>query len=177
MATTFDRYMARGPKPPRRRSPRVRKHWDLLVQMQKLIDDKLSPNKAAVMVAKDNWRKSASKSEGACVQWLKDNQRKFRNELRPSTLRERLEERNAWCDRENPRWREELREQQLRAFDAMRERQRRFYKEHPEELEKKRRAAEKREREIERWHAWFRDDPEAALAYMFDKLKVPHFDD
>jgi hypothetical protein len=171
MATTFDRYMARGAKPPRRRSPRVTKHWDLLVQMQKHIDDKLSPNKAAVMVAKDNWRKSASKSEGACVQWLKDNQRKFRNELRPSTLLERLKERNAWLDRENPRWREELLEQQLRNSAAMREHQRRFYEEHPEELEKKRRAAEERERKVERWHEWFRDDPKAALAQLLDEIK------
>ena len=51
------------------------------------------------------------------------------------------------------------------------EHQRRFYKEHPEELEKKRRAAEKREREIERWHEWFRDDPKAALAEMLDEIK------
>ena len=86
------RYMARGLKTTRRRSPRVEEHWGLLVQMQKLIEDaNLSPNKAAVMVAKDHWR-SVSKTEDACLQWLKDNQRKFRGELRPSTLRERLEE-------------------------------------------------------------------------------------
>jgi hypothetical protein len=83
MATAFDRYMAPGLKPTRRRPKRVEKHWALLMQMQKLIDDaNFSPNKAAVVVAKDHWR-SVSKPERACVQWLKETQRKFRGHLRP----------------------------------------------------------------------------------------------
>ena len=175
MATAFDRYMARGPKPTRRRSPRVEKHWGLLVQMQKLIEDaNLSPNKAAVVVAKDHWR-SVSKTEDACVQWLKDNQRKFRGELRPSTLRERLEERNAWLDRENPNWREELQEQQLRDLREAREAALKWDRDHPKEAaeraEKQRRAAEEAARKVERWHEWFRDDPKAALAQLLDEIK------
>jgi hypothetical protein len=172
MTTAFERYMARGPKPPRRRSPRVAKHWNLLVQMQKLIDDgKHTPNKAAVMVAKDHWRR-VSKSEGACIQWLKDNQRKFRNELpRRGSLRERLEERNAWLDRENPHWREELQEQQLRKMREMKEQARKYYEEHPEELEKRLRADEEAARRADRWHEWFRDDPKAALAQLLDEIK------
>jgi hypothetical protein len=176
MVTAFDRYMARGPKPTRRRSPRVEKHWGLLVQMQKLIEDaNLSPNKAAVMVAKDNWR-NVSKTEHACVQWLKDNQRKFRGELRrPSTLLERLKERNAWLNRENPNWREELHEQQLREIREARERRLKWARDHSKEAaeraEQRRRAADKAARKVERWHEWFREDPKAALAELLDEIK------
>jgi hypothetical protein len=175
MATAFDRYMAPGLKPTRHRSPRVEKHWGLLVQMQKLIEDaNLSPNKAAVMVAKDHWS-SVSKTEDACVQWLKDNQRKFRGELRPSTLRERLEERNAWLDRENPNWREELQEQQLRDLREARKAALKWDRDHPKEAaeraEKQRRAAEEAARKVDRWHEWFRDDPKGALAQLLDEIK------
>jgi hypothetical protein len=175
MATAFDRYMTRGLKPARRRSPRVGKHWDLLVQMQKLIEDvNLSPNKAAVIVAKHHWR-SVSKTEDACVQWLKDNQRKFRGELRPSTLRERLKERNAWLDRENSNWREELQEQRLRDLDEAREAALKWDRDHPKEAaeraEKQRRAAEEAARKVDRWHDWFRDDPKGALAQLLDEIE------
>jgi hypothetical protein len=169
MTTPFERYLTR------RRSRRVEKYWGLLVQMQKLIEDaNLSPNKAAVMVAKDHWR-SVSKTEDACVQWLKDNQRKFRGELRPSTLLERLEERNARLDRENPNWREEEQEQRLRDLDEAREARLKWDRDHPKEAaeraEKQRRAAERRERKVERWHEWFREDPKAALAELLDEIK------
>jgi hypothetical protein len=175
MATAFDRYFERVREPTRRRSRRVEKHWGLLVQMQKLIENaNLSPNKAAVMVAKDHWR-SVSKTEDACVQWLKDNQRKFRGELRPSTLLERLEERNAWLDRENPNWREELQQQRVRDLHDAREAALKWERDHPKEAaeraEKQRRAAEGRQREVERWHEWFRDDPKAALAHLLHEIK------
>jgi hypothetical protein len=61
----------------------VEELWGLLMQMQKLVDDaKLSPNKAALVLAKSDWP-SVSKTERGCVQWLRDNQHKFRGELRP----------------------------------------------------------------------------------------------
>jgi hypothetical protein len=175
MATAFDRYMARGAKPTRRRSRRVEKHWSLLVQMQKLIENaNLTPNKAAVVVAKDHWR-SVSKTKPAGVQWFKDNQRKFLGELRPSTLLERLQERNAWLDRENPNWREELREQRLRDLNEERNDARKWDRDHPKEAaereEKQRRAAEEAARKVDRWHEWFRDDPKGALAQLLDEIK------
>jgi hypothetical protein len=152
--------MARGLKPPRPRSPRVEKHWGLLVQMQKLIEDtKLSPNKAAVVVAKDNWR-SVSKTELACVQWLKDNQRKFRGELRPSTLLQRLVEYN---DRRNPNWREELQEQMRRGIE--------WAEKTVERMEKERRAAEEAAREVNEWHARFSYDPKGAIAELLNEIQ------
>ena len=49
----------------------------------------------------------------------------------------RLRERNERLDRKNPRWREELAEANLRSLQAMQENQRRWWQEHPEELERK----------------------------------------
>jgi len=116
-----------------------------------------------------------SKTEDACVQWLKDNQRKFRGELRPSTLLGRLKERNAWLDRENPNWREELQEQQLRDRREAREAALKWDQDHPKEAaeraKKRRRAAEETARKVDRWHEWFRYDPKGALAQLLDEIK------
>ena len=44
----------------RRKSPRVRKHWHLLIEMQQRIDGGMTPNAAAVAVATERWRETPS---------------------------------------------------------------------------------------------------------------------
>jgi hypothetical protein len=76
----------------RRRSPRVQRLWHLLRRMQRMINNGRTPNAAAVVLAARHWRDIASPRAQygyeAAVQWLKDNQRKFRRELR-AELRQR----------------------------------------------------------------------------------------
>jgi hypothetical protein len=69
----------------RHRSPRVEKHWDLLVQMQGLIDSGVTtPHGAAVTVATEHWREITPKGKyESAIWWLQHNQRKFRDELKP----------------------------------------------------------------------------------------------
>jgi hypothetical protein len=65
----------------RHKSPRVKKNWLLLEKMQRLIEDEnVAPNDAAELMAAEHWPE-VSKNRPAGVQWFKDNQRKFRNEL------------------------------------------------------------------------------------------------
>ena len=66
----------------RRKSPKVKKCWPLLEEMQRLINNGARPHAAAVKLAKEHWR-SLSKTEDACVHWFEDNQRKFLDELDP----------------------------------------------------------------------------------------------
>jgi hypothetical protein len=163
----------------RRKPPRVAKHWNLLKQMQNLIQCGMKPRAAAVKVAKEHWH-CVSKTRDACVQWLKDNQRKFREELDPIFALEkefeaaRLEQLKKLSSRERERYEREQ-EQRLRERDEARKAALKWDRDHPKEAaeraEKLRRAADARERKIERWHEWFRDDPKAALAQLLDEIK------
>jgi hypothetical protein len=157
----------------RRKSKRVVEHWHLLDLMQCHIEVGLSPNAAAVKVAKEHWR-GVSKTEGACVQWLKDNQRKFRDELDPERA---LQARTLQWLKSLPPHEQEHHEREMRHFEGMRENARRFNEEHPEELEKRRRTTEEAAWRIKLWHRWFRDDPKEALAQLIDELKKPYYDD
>jgi hypothetical protein len=155
----------------RRKPPRVAKHWNLVQRMQGLIEDGTKPHAAAVKIAKECWR-SVSRSEHACVQWLKDNQRKFRGELDPilalfkSFEAGKLEHLNL-SPREREREQELLEQRLLRDLREAREAALKWDRDHPkkaaERAEKWRRDADARERKIKRWRKWFREDPKAAL--------------
>jgi hypothetical protein len=177
-----ERHWAQVHKPPRRRSRRVAKHWDLLVQMRKLIDDDhLTLHKAGVVLAEAHWLRVKSKTKAACVHWFEDNERNFRGELQStanksstlSTVIKRLTEANAWFDRECPNWREEQREEYLRGRDRARKAAEKWDRDHPEEAAERRRAAEKAAEKQARkdWHKWFEDDPKAALRQMLEDIK------
>jgi hypothetical protein len=143
----------------------------------------MKPHAAAVKIAKECWR-SVSRSEHACVQWLKDNERKFRVELDPilrlfSEVGAKRLERPNLSPRERER-EQELLEQRLQRDQRearrdqrdARERALKWERDHPKErAEKRRRADEAREQKIERWHEWFRDDPKAALAHMLNEIQ------
>jgi hypothetical protein len=77
----------------------------------------------------------------------------------------RLRERNERLDRKNPRWREELAEANLRSLQAMQENQRRWWQEHPEELERKIRAESKSLAKAELEHM-MENDPETVVAAL-----------
>jgi hypothetical protein len=148
-----------------------------LERMQSLIVGGMKPHAAAVKVARECWR-SVSRSDRAAVQWLKDNQRKFRDELDPIFALEK--EFEAWrlerLKKLSPRERERYeREQKQRLRERDEARKAALNRDHPKEAaertEKRRRAAEARERKIERWHEWFKDDPKAALAQLLDEIK------
>jgi hypothetical protein len=65
--------------------PRVAKHLHLFRMMQLLIDCEMAPNAAARQIAAKHWRETSA-SYPACVQWLKDNERKLRDDLRKQFL-------------------------------------------------------------------------------------------
>jgi hypothetical protein len=140
----------------RHKSPKVKKYWPLLEEMQRLINNGARPHAAAVKLAKEHWR-DLSKTEDAAVHWLEDNQRKFIDELDP-VFAERAEALE-WAKALDPpvEWLQKVWEKSLQ----------------PEELKKAREAAEERERKwwVKRWYEWFRDDPKAALAAMLDEIK------
>jgi hypothetical protein len=153
----------------RHRSPRVEKHWDLLVQMHWLIQSGVTPRGAAVSIAKEHWR-DVSKSYDACVWWLQDNFRKFRDELDPSFAfwEEIRVWREEWLSKLSPQERkraEQVHESNLRHLRGMADNRRRYYEDHPEELKKKVEADFKRlcRAEIE---AMIRNDPEVILAKL-----------
>jgi hypothetical protein len=68
----------------RRRSPRVKDDWHLLVLTQQLIDDGATPNAACVMVATAHWKETRSETFENFVWWLKYNQRLFLEDLNPT---------------------------------------------------------------------------------------------
>jgi hypothetical protein len=68
---------------PRKKPKRVATHWHLFEEMQRIIDAGATPNDAAVTIATKHWKKTPSKSFDACIWWLKDNQRKFAEDLNP----------------------------------------------------------------------------------------------
>jgi hypothetical protein len=158
----------------RRKPPRVAEHWDLLKWMQCLIACGMKPHAAAVKVATERWR-SVSQSEGACVQWLKDNQRKFRDELDPTRAlckpfeAARLERLKNLSPRERERY-----EQGLRDLEAARKNRRKLFEQlPPEEQERQLKAGLEagRKVEIELWHEEFKRDPVAALVKLGVKLE------
>ena len=75
-------------------SPRVKRNWHLLKEMQVLIERGMAPNAAAVRVASVHWRAIVSPRSGdgfkSAVAWLKRNQRRYREDLRARALLERL---------------------------------------------------------------------------------------
>jgi hypothetical protein len=80
-------------------------------------------------------------------------------------VRETTNERLERLNRENPRWREELREQELRGLEAMRENQRQWWQEHPEELERQIQADLKSLAKAELEHM-MENDPETVVAAL-----------
>jgi hypothetical protein len=158
----------------RRKPPRVAKHWHLLESMQNLIQWGMTPHAAAVKVAKECWR-SVSQSESACIQWLKDNQRKFHEELDPICAlckpfeAARLERLKKLSPRERERY-----EQELRDLEVARKKQRKFFEQLPREEQERRLKAwleAARKAEIELWHEEFKRDPVAALLKLGVKFE------
>jgi hypothetical protein len=156
----------------RHRSPRVVKHWPLLVEMQGLIDSGVTRHGAAVMVADKNKRWCAitkGKYESA-VWWLCDNHKKFSDELQPRLVvfEEMRAAREEWLSKLGPQERrraERHHERELAILDAMRENQAAERRDYPEEAEERRRADFKAacRSEIE---AMIRDNPEMVLAML-----------
>jgi hypothetical protein len=153
----------------RHRSPRVVKNWHLLVQMRGLIDSGVTRHGAAVMVADKHWR-VVSKSRDACIWWLQDNYRKFRDELNSgfAVFKEIRAGREEWLSKLSPHERkraEQHHERELTGLEAMRENEAAERRDHPEEEEERRRADFKAacRSEIE---AMIRDNPEAVLAKL-----------
>jgi hypothetical protein len=130
---------------------RVQAYWHLFEKMQRLIDSGIarSQNDAAVQVATKHWKETPSKSFESCIRWLKDNQCKFRDELRLSTG-----EVKGWhltSPRIPTRWNEEWE----RRFELMREKQRRF---------------DERQRLKVLWDSWSEADEKAAFDRWCDEV-------
>jgi hypothetical protein len=153
----------------RHRSPRVEKHWDLLVQMQWLIDSGVTRHGAAVMVANKHWRVITKGKYESAVGWLQDNYRKFRDELHPgfAAFEEIRAAREEWLSKLSPQERkraEQHYEQELqRTVPAKRTRA---------ERAALREARRRDEVESVRWQEWFKQDPKGAVYALIDELKA-----
>ena len=155
----------------RHRSPRVEKHWPLLIKMRGLIDSGVTPHGAAVMVANKHWRVITPKGKyESAVAWLQDNYRKFRDELNSgfAIFKEMRAAREEWLSKLSPQERkrvEQHHKRELAGREAMRENQAADRRDYPEEAEERRRADFKAacRSEIE---AMIEDDPEAVLSML-----------
>ena len=153
----------------RHRSPLVARFWHLLMDMQSLIDGGMTPNAAAVRLAREHWRRSTMpcKTYDAAVQWLKRNQRLFLDDLRSASWNERIARRvermvERW-DEENRRWQEQwLEEHGTTSAIALLDLERMF---------------EERDRENPRWRAqWrkrYRRDPDDMLEFLRASFAEP----
>jgi hypothetical protein len=110
-------------------SPLVRKHWNLFVQMQALVERPMTRHAAAVKVAKENWSvvSRSFKSYGSFLWWLQYNYRKYPDEARES-LRE-TEEQQEFENSQFHAWFKKAPKQALKAvFEEMFEEKLREFK-------------------------------------------------
>jgi hypothetical protein len=71
-----ERDMARRKYP-----PRVSRNWRFLQEMQQLVEGGMTPNAAAIRIARQHWRVITNGTYEAAIHWLKDNQRRFSAQL------------------------------------------------------------------------------------------------
>jgi hypothetical protein len=151
----------------RHQSPRVEKHWPLLVQMQWLIQSGVTRHGAAVSVAKKDWR-GVSKSYDACVWWLQDNYRKFRDELDPVAkffAKQREDEERERLSKLTPAERYEQRKKEMKEKRAS-------VTKYEKAKARAARLEATRQEEVKsaRWQEWFKQDPKGAVYALIDEL-------
>jgi hypothetical protein len=135
------------------------------MDMQSLIEGGMTPNAAAVRLAREHWRRRTMpcKTYDAGVQWLKRNQRLFLDDLRNARWNERLDRMVERMDEENRRWQEQwLEEHGTTSAIALLDLKRMF---------------EERDRENPRWRAqWrkrYRRDPDDMLEFFRASFTEP----
>jgi len=154
----------------RHRSPLVARFWHLLMDMQSLIDGGMTPNAAAVKLARKHWRRRTMpcKTYDAAVQWFKRNQRLFLDDLRSDAR---------WIDRIERR----IERMIERSNEEYRRYQEQWFEEHGTtsaiallDLE---RMFEERDRENPRWRAQWRKrcrrDPDDMLEFFRANFTEP----
>ena len=149
----------------RHRSPLVARFWHLLLDMQSLIDGGMTPNAAAVRLAREHWRRRTMpcKTYDAAVQWFKRNQRLYLDDLRSARWNERIDRMFERMHEENRRWQEQwLEEHGTTSAIALLDLERMF---------------EERDRENPRWRAqWrkqYRRDPDDMLEFLRASFAEP----
>jgi hypothetical protein len=164
----------------RHKSPRVEKHWNLLEQMQGLIESGFTRHGAAVKVTDKHWKGvSGCKSYEACVQWLQHNYRKHRGELNPgfAIFEEVRAAREKWLSTLSP-------QERRRAEQRYEEELKRIAPNEPvlpakvraarrkTERAAKRKDAQQAEVERARWEESFKSDPQGVIGVLIDELKA-----